>query len=115
MIKFGIRNNLLYPFIFSLTVALRKIIIIALLEIFKKEYNFGFLMVLLKFIFEFIIGGLFSLSLSNNSKLNVSEIIKEKGKGIKLIHYNKNIKRPDNEKKNIMYYGFSIFDRIYRC
>ena len=95
MIKIGIRNNLLYPSIFSITVVFIKIIMIVLREMFKKDFNCGFLLGFLKFIFEFIIGGLFSLVFSTNSK--IKEITKEKG--IKLIQNNNIINRPDGEKK----------------
>ena len=94
MIKIGIRNNLLYPLIFSITVAVTRIISILLREIFK-DARCGFLLGFLKFIFEFILGGLFSFLFSINSKSNgVSQ-----EKGIQLIQNNKDIGRPDNYKK----------------
>ena len=94
MIKIGIRNNLLYPLIFSITVAVTRIISILLREIFR-DARCGFLLGFFKFIFEFILGGLFSFLFSINSKsYGVSQ-----EKGIQLIQNNKDIGRPDSYKK----------------
>ena len=94
MIKIGIRNNLLYPLIFSITVAVTRIISILLREIFR-DARCGFLLGFFKFIFEFILGELFSFLFSINSKSN--EVSHEKG--IQLIQNNKDIGRPDSYKK----------------
>lgn len=91
MIKFGIRNNLIYPIIFSLLYGLSRIITIILSETFIK-YRAKFLLGLLKFIFEFIIGILFMCIFSNNSKSNKNT----KEKGIKLIQNNNELERPDS-------------------
>ena len=94
MIKIGIRNNLLYPSIFSVTVVSQRIIIILLRELFD-DFEGAFIFVFMKFFFESIIGGLFSIFFSNFPK---SEQIKQENRII-LIQNKENIHRPDSEKK----------------
>ena len=92
MIKIGVRNNLLYPSLFILSVFLRRMIKF-ILE-FEKLINYKapFLLSLLMFFFEFILGGI--MSYLHNTK----KIFKKPNKilGIKLIVNNEEIKRKNS-------------------
>ena len=94
MIKIGIRKNLLYPTIFCLSYGSTRIISIVLSETFM-QFRARFFLGFLKFIFEFIIGILFTYSFNSKSKSNQNT----SEKGVKLIQNNNNIQRPDSEKK----------------
>lgn len=94
MIKFGIRNNLLYPILFVVFIGLRRIVKLVLEH--EKLINFRspFLLSLLMFFSEFVIGGITAIVLNRKKRKSIYKIA-----GIELINSENDLNRQDSESK----------------
>ena len=96
MIKFGIRNNLLYPSMFVVFLGARRLV----KAILEKTYGcqFPFLLAFLMFFAEFVIGGISAYYLNRKRKKNENS----KVMGITLIKTEKELNRKDSDLKIIL-------------
>lgn len=97
MIKFGFRESLLYPGLFVLFLAIRRIVKF-FLEIYLLEKKLSYILVLIMFIFEIVIGFIF---LHHRNRKEVSPITSE-FLGIPLKQKANCLKRPDSNLKVVI-------------
>jgi hypothetical protein len=96
MIKFGIRNNLLYPILFVVFIGLRRIVKLVLEHEELINFKSPFLLSLLMFFSEFVIGGITAIVLNKKKRKSISKIA-----GIELINNNNDLNRQDSDSKII--------------
>ena len=96
MIKFGIRNNLLYPILFVVFIGLRRIVKLVLEHEELINFKSPFLLSLLMFFSEFVIGGITAIVLNKKKRKSIFKIA-----GIELINNNNDLNRQDSDSKII--------------
>ena len=96
LIRFGFRESLLYPSLFVLFLFLRRLIKF-FLEVYLLQKKLSYILVLIMFIFEIVIGLIFLFNRNKKGTSYTSEFM-----GIPLIKEDSSLKRPDSNLKVII-------------